>query len=91
VSPWTNIEKRPGVMTMNDDDQKTIVDAIARNAERARRAAVALMHYGYADEPLGAEDFLADLMHLAQREGVDFREMLRMAEIHFTAEVNDEP
>ena len=72
-----------------------LVDPIARNAARARRAAIALRRYcKHGDEPyemwlLG--DLLADLMHLAEREGVDFREMLQRAEMHFTAEVNGEP
>ena len=36
-------------------------------------------------------DLLADLCISPTREGVDFRDELRMAETHFTAEVNGEP
>ena len=47
---------------------------LMRNAERAQRVAAALMHYRYPDGTLGHwQDFLADFMHFAEREGVDFQ------------------
>jgi hypothetical protein len=65
---------------------------IVRNAERAQRAAAALMHYRNPDgTPALWEDFLADFMHLAHREDADFQKLLREANMHFTAEMNGEP
>ena len=79
---------------MSDETTSPIdFDPIVRNAERAQRVAAALMHYRNLDDtPAHWElDFLADFMHFAKREGVDFRELLRAAKMHFTAEVNGEP
>jgi hypothetical protein len=59
------------------------------NDDRVRRVAAALvLLYGNA---YAAGDLLADIMHFAECEGVDFREMLRDARIHFDAELKGEP
>lgn len=77
---------------MSDETTSTInFDPIVRNAERAQRVAAALMHYRNPDGTLAhREDFLADFMHYAEREGVDFRELLREAKMHYEAEANGE-
>ena len=76
-------------------DEKTnplLFDPIWRNQERARRVATALMHYRHVDDtPAHWGDFLADFMHFVEREGVDFRELLRVSKMHYEAEVNGEP
>lgn len=47
--------------------------------------------YDTDGDTLGAaQDLLTDLMHLTEREEGDFVEILRLAEMHFTAEVNGE-
>ena len=67
-----------------------ILDPIARNAERARRAADALAQYGTPTDELGPSDLLADLMLLAEHEDVDFQEWLAMTTKHFRAETAGE-
>jgi len=41
-----------------------------------------------ADVPVG--DLLCNMMHLCQRQGVDFQAMITRAEMHFEAEVEEE-
>lgn len=63
----------------------TFTRPITRNEQRARRAAAALVLYGSDGDALGAaQDLLTDLLHLTEREGGDVREMLQLAETHFT-------
>ena len=60
-------------------------EQINDNDIRAERAEAALAEYGSDDEAL--RDILSDLMHWADRKGVDFSEELAFAEGHYEAEV----
>lgn len=57
------------------------------NHERAERFAAILPQYP-EDERTNLIDLLADAMHWCCEAGEDFDEILRMAEMHFTAERN---
>jgi hypothetical protein len=62
------------------------------NEDRAVRAVPALKQYMDADfdEPTNITDLLADLMHYAAHQDIDFDRCLETAEIHFHAEKDDE-
>lgn len=63
---------------------------------RAQRAKTALAKYcRIKGEPLdchetGIIDLMADLMHLARREGLDASNLFRMAQVHFLLEFETE-
>ena len=62
------------------------------NNDRAEWAQTGLdafaVEIGGRGEPLAQNmgDLLADLMHLCDREGIDFKDVLRVAETHYTEE-----
>jgi hypothetical protein len=62
------------------------------NEDRAVRAVTALKQYMDEDfdEPTNITDLLADLMHFAAQQDIDFDRCLETAEIHFNAEKDDE-
>jgi hypothetical protein len=68
------------------------------NEDRAQRAHASLEFYvekckqevWEGDLNIEIGDFLADLKHLCRREGIDFEDCLRVADMHFTAEVDEE-
>ena len=62
------------------------------NEERAVRAVTALKQYMDADfdEPTNIIDLLADLMHYAAQQDIDFDQCLETAEIHFNTETEEE-
>lgn len=60
------------------------------NVERVTRAQVALDAYTSlpgVDQDEAFRDLLADLMHLADRVGINFKHELAMAEMNYDAEV----
>jgi hypothetical protein len=65
------------------------------NNERADSAAAALASYGGGGDMVtgGAleslTDFLSDLMHLCDREGIDFDHQLESARNHFNCEAGE--
>lgn len=69
------------------------VDMPKKNLERAKWAENALVTFGkdtgtsFDHEPDSAlGDFLADLMHLCDREGISFEEMLDKGRRHYASE-----
>ena len=63
------------------------------NADRAQRAEAALAAYpGREDEDLSASivDLVADLLHLAHQNDIEPDYVTRLAQDHFTAEVEEE-
>lgn len=68
-----------------------------KNALRAWAALKAIEEVGLYDEEISVcsqetfiTDILADLMHFCDVEGIDFADLLRVAEMHFEAEQNGE-
>jgi len=65
------------------------------NAERAAWAERAVRYFarasGQGREPLETSvvDLLADLMHLAEREGLDLHRLAERAHLHFSAELEE--
>jgi hypothetical protein len=49
------------------------------NARRAERVEMALRTYPDEDLDINAQDLLADLMHLCDRDEIDFNELLLIA------------
>jgi hypothetical protein len=69
------------------------------NAERAMWAETGLREYAtgkeggeecYDDAELVLSDFLTDLMHYAQRQGIDFMRCIDRAKSHYEQEVSEE-
>jgi hypothetical protein len=69
------------------------------NAERAMWAETGLLEYAtgkeggeefYDDAELVLSDFLTDLMHYAQRQGIDFIRCIDRAKGHYEEEVSEE-
>ena len=69
------------------------------NAERAMSAETGLLEYAfgkeggeefYDDAELVLSDFLTDLMHYAQRRGIDFVRCIERAKSHHEEEVLEE-
>ena len=61
------------------------------NDQRADLAQEALSNFG-DDNGTASDlgDLLADLMHLCERDGIDFHQCLTTAEIHFNEEIQEE-
>lgn len=73
--------------------ERDVDDTGTTNAERAERAEAVMVEYddvrrlGVAEDHQDAlTDILADLMHYADREGLDFAAALRIAADHHEAE-----
>lgn len=60
---------------------------MSNNDDRARRFAALLPHYP-EDECTNLIDLIADAQHWCNQNGEDFDEVLRIARMHFEAEVN---
>jgi hypothetical protein len=65
------------------------------NASRAKRAQDLVSRYSAAyrseDDQMALSDLLADMMHLTfRRSDMDFDDAMRMAEIHFMEELEEE-
>jgi hypothetical protein len=62
------------------------------NEEHAVRAVTALKQYMDVDfdEPANITDLLADLMHYAAQQDIDFHRCLETAEAHFNTEIEEE-
>jgi hypothetical protein len=65
------------------------------NLDRAGRAEIGILHYAiakgearglYTDIETVFTDFLADLMHFAEREDLDVHRCIHMATVHYEAE-----
>ena len=56
------------------------------NDDRARRFAAVLPHYP-EDESTNLIDLIADAMHWCNQNGEDFDKVLRIATMHFEAEL----
>ncbi len=59
-----------------------------RNDQRAERAAAALDTV-YSQDREGVTDLLADLMHYADRERIDFEQALKTARHHHQTETTE--
>lgn len=61
------------------------------NGQRAEYALEILSNSRHYDEtdPSGLQDLLSDLMHLCERNGWDFTDLLRVATDNFNAELMD--
>lgn len=82
--------------------RKTAADDAAKNVRRAADALQALRAYAAATYALGRQDIidaelptlltdlLADLRHLAVRQGLDYAEADRLADMHFQTESREE-
>jgi hypothetical protein len=63
------------------------------NADRAERGARTLLDFyafEYGEDESNLRDLLADLMHHADNQGLDFNNELRIARDHYEAEKEDE-
>jgi hypothetical protein len=64
---------------------------IHNNTDRAQRAKDCLLHeYNNNDLQTDMTDFLADLKHLCDRSKIDWNDVLKMAEWHHKAEIDEE-
>lgn len=76
-------------------DHITGDDAVQDNTTRAQFAALALKSFSDRVSPLGEElptligDLLANLMHLCDAAGIDFKDRLRNGRMHYDAEILD--
>jgi hypothetical protein len=64
------------------------------NAERAKKAEEALQAYieeQDGDAWIGASDFMADLMHLADAHRWNFGRLIEIAQYYYGAELEEEP
>ena len=64
---------------------------IRSNFDRADRAQRSLKYqYDEEDTQTNMTDLICDLHHLADNQGIDFEDVLRMVEDHHEAEIDEE-
>lgn len=83
---------------MSIENTQSVVNGELTNRERAERIILQLEEYcGVPREKIGegdlytaAQDIISDIMHLCQQNNVNFNSLLTMAEVNYSAEIDEE-